>query len=107
MTQAMKTQESTATVMNRIAETEFEEGEVYLFHPSDAECPAESSLWGIFGNRSRTQVFLESSAAADLEHFVLSGLLPIDYRYCRLASRAEMRDYVYALACCERRRHQR
>lgn len=107
MSQVMKMQENSVVGTNRIAETTFEEGEVYLFHSSDAACPAESSLWGVFGNRSRTQIFLESSAAADLEHFVLYGLLPIDYRYCRMASRAEMRDYVYALACCERRRHRR
>lgn len=90
---------------NRIGETVFEEGEVYLFHPTDATCPAESSLWGIVDRRCKTQIFLESSAAADLRDFVLYGLLPIDYRYARLASRTELRDYVYALACCERRRH--
>lgn len=97
----MKTQETAID----LKQFEFEAGEVYLFHPTDAACPAESSLWGIVAERSKSRIYLESSCSADLHNFVLYGPLPCDYRYCRLATRAELHDYVYALALCERRLH--
>lgn len=100
----MKTKNA-VPVSNRIGDLLFEEGEVYLFHPTDAACPAESSLWGVFDRRNKTQVYLESSASAELRDFVLYGLLPIDYRYARLATRTELRDYFFALSSSERSRH--
>ena len=99
----MKTLETAAAA--DLKQGEFEAGEVYLFHQSDAACPAESSLWGIVAGRCKSRIQLESSCDAELHDFVLYGLLPSEYRYYRLATRAELHDYVYALALCERRRN--
>lgn len=99
----MKTQATVAAA--DLKQFEFEAGEVYLFHPTDPACPAESSLWGIVSGHTKAGIYLESSSNAELQDFVLYGLLSCDYRYCRLATRSELHDYVYALALCERRRN--
>lgn len=68
-------------------------GEVYLFHRSDPACPAESSLWGVFDKRINGEIYLESSTE-DLVRFRKWHCLPQGYRYCRLSTRAELRDYI-------------
>ena len=75
-------------------------GELYLFHADDAQCPAESSLWGVFDKREAEQIVLESSSR-DLRSFSLWQQLPTDYRYSRVATRSELRDYSYNLAVWE------
>lgn len=99
----MKKQEDVISL--EVDQAQFEAGELYLFHPTDATCPADSSLWGCVLERTRSQITLETSSDADLCDFVLNGLLPGDYRYCRLSTRDELRDYAFALALCERTRH--
>lgn len=74
-------------------EIQFIAGEVYLFHKSDPLCPPESSLWGIFDKRIGSSVYLES-CTRDHKHFTLWSCLPSAYRYCRLATRSELRDYI-------------
>ena len=71
-----------------VKQAQFEKGELYLFHATDASC--------------KSHILLETSCGAELRHFVLNGLLPSDYRFCRLATRDELRDYYFALALCER-----
>ncbi|MBQ8493055.1 MAG: hypothetical protein IJ464_02095 [Alistipes sp.] len=73
-------------------------GELYLFHPSDIECPAEESLWGIYDRTERNTVHLECSTH-DLRNFDKWHPLPNDYHYARLATRSELRDYMYNLGC--------
>lgn len=70
---------------------EFLMGEVYLFHRSNVRCPRKSSLWGMFDKRVGTDVYLESSSEGALCDFVLWHKLPDDYRFCRLATREELR----------------
>ncbi len=74
----------------------FRTGEVYLFHPSLPHCPTKSSLWGVFDRTSSGVIPLESSSR-DLQSFRLWHPLPAQYRYCRLATRTELREYVAAL----------
>ncbi len=75
-------------------------GELYLFHKRLPSCPAESSLWGMFDRIESGAVYLESSSL-DLYEFRLWHRLSSRYRYCRLATRAELRDYVSALTWYE------
>lgn len=72
-------------------------GEVYLFHRSDPRCPADSSLAGVFDTREKGRIYLESSTE-DWIRYRKWHPLPGGYRYCRLASRAELRDYAANLA---------
>lgn len=76
-------------------QAEFLVGEVYLFHPSDSRCPAEGSLWGIFDKKIGSEIYLESSTL-DLSGFRYWHRLPDKYRYCRLSTRDELRDYIAA-----------
>ncbi len=74
----------------------FCDGELYLFHSANPICPAMSSLWGIFDRVESGVIYLESSSR-DLQRFRLWHPLPAQYRYCRLATRMELKDYVSAL----------
>lgn len=87
-----------------ILEFSYEIGEVYLFHPTEMLCPADTSLWGLFDRRIGGRIYLESSSF-DLCHFRLWHRLPPSYRYSRRASRSELSDYLFHLAYYECRRH--
>lgn len=78
----------------------FTMGELYLFHPSDPTCPANGSLWGVFDKRSDALLYLESSST-DLIHFSRWHRLPDGFRYCRRATRSELRDYTGNLSWTE------
>ena len=82
------------------ADGTFESGELYLFHPTDPSCLASESLWGLFDKAAEGRLFLESSSS-DLLCFDLWHPLPAEYRYGRLATRAELRDYAFSLACAQ------
>lgn len=75
----------------------FMAGELYLFHPADPACPAEESLWGVFDKTENDTIFLESSSH-DLKYFRVWHPLADEYRFARLASRDELRDYAMKLA---------
>lgn len=76
----------------------FRSGEVYLFHGTNPECPARSSLWGMFDVKRDGVVYLESSTRNGKD-FALWHPLPARYRFCRLATKIELRDYILALVC--------
>ncbi len=78
----------------------FEAGEIYLFHGSDPQCPAESSLWATFGRRHHGGILLEA-CTDNLIDFRRWCRLPSGYRYCRIATTGELRDYMTALAMFE------
>ncbi|NBJ06763.1 hypothetical protein D1647_11325 [Alistipes sp. Z76] len=80
-----------------IEECKFVDGEVYLFHPADPSCPSEDSLWGMFDKREDGEILLESMTC-DLRRFVMRQPLPAVYRYCRLATRKELVDYMTDIA---------
>lgn len=88
---------------NGIEEQRLIPGELYLFHRTDRSCPADSSLFGVFDREDAEAIYLESSSS-DFSHFQMWHQLPEDYRYSRLASRSELRDYIFNLTCFERRR---
>jgi len=73
---------------------QFIAGELYVFYETDCDCPADSSLFGIFDKETSDGIYLESSSR-DFVHFCLWHRLPPEYRYCRLASRDELRDYIF------------
>lgn len=75
-------------------------GTLYLFHCSDRSCPASNSLFGIIDKTSDGIIYLESSSR-DMLRFCLWHRLPNHYRYYRLASRSELRDYIFNLAYYE------
>lgn len=78
------------------ANTNFRIGDLYLFHSNNPRCPAKTSLWGFHNRTSKGIIYLEHSTK-DLRHFRLCHRLPQYYRYCRLATRDELRDYMYNL----------
>jgi len=86
---------------------QFIAGELYVFHATDCTCPADGSLFGIFDKETSAGICLESSSR-DFVHFCLWHRLPPEYRYCRLASRDELRDYIFNLVCyeCGQARHE-
>jgi len=93
------------TLSHTVLETTFRAGEVYLFHRTDCRCPPTSSLWGQYAGQEHGRPCLESSTP-DLHAFRLWHVLPADYRYCRRATRSELRDYVFASSWSEFRRLQ-
>lgn len=86
--------------IHRAAAYRFEYGELYLFHRHSACCPACGSLWGIFDKRVNGRIYLETSSP-NLRDFRKWHLLPQGYRYCRRASRRELRDYIASLVYSE------
>lgn len=85
---------------NRTDPQAFISGDLYLFHPTDRSCPATGSLLGIFDKIADGILYLESSSC-DFIHFRLWHRPPDDYCCCRRASRRELRDYIFNLACYE------
>lgn len=78
----------------------FRIGELYLFHPSNPRCPSATSLWEFYDKAKDGFIILEHSTL-DLRHFRLRHYLPKLYRYYRLATRAELRDYMYNLGASD------
>ena len=72
----------------------FHVGELYLFHPNNPHCPSQSSLWGFYDKSKGGIIYLEHSSR-NLCNFRLWHPLSRHYRYCRKATRAELRDYMY------------
>jgi len=81
-----------------IDQCDFIIGDVYLFHRSQDACPSATSLWGMFDIRRGRVIYLESSTE-DHRNFRLWHPLPDEYRYCRLSTRSELRDYMVNLIC--------
>lgn len=79
---------------------QFRIGDLYLFHPCNPFCPPEESLWGFYDRTSMDNIYLEHSTI-DHNHFMLSHKLPKRYRFYRLATRSELRDYMYNLGVWE------
>ncbi len=88
---------------SNLTDFEFEVGDVYLFHTDDPACPADSSLWAVFDKRVGDRVFL-NSVTDDLMYFDTGYRLPLHYRYCRIATKAELRDFAFALRRFEGKR---
>lgn len=78
----------------------FKVGEVYLFHKENSECPNEDSLWGLYDKFEENTVYLET-CTLDQKHFFREQRLPAEYRFCRLATREELRDYIVNSICSE------
>ena len=85
-----------------IASQKFAIGDVYLFNKRNPSCPSDSSLWGVFDKCDGGSVYLESSSR-DRNVFTAWCRLPDGYRYCRLSTRAEMRQYIFDQTWHERR----
>ncbi len=82
---------------NTTKDPRFTIGELYLFNRTSPACPAEESLWGVFDKKEGGTIYLESSSL-DLKRFRVWHPLPVGYRYIRLATRAELRDYEMQLS---------
>lgn len=78
-------------------------GDVYLFHATNPRCPNSSSLWAMIASQQGARVLLESSTE-DQRRFSMWRPLAIRYRYCRLATRSELRDYMVNLTNAEMRK---
>ena len=71
----------------------FKVGEVYRFHTGDPRCPDAESLWGLYDRHDGRSIRLES-CSTDLKNFSMGRRLPAQYRFCRLSTRGELRDYM-------------
>ena len=85
--------------MKKIDAMRFECGELYLFALTPDERP-ERCLWGVFDRKESGSILLEQMTRS-LRWFVLGVPLPSAYRYARLASREELRDYFFMLGSDE------
>ncbi len=83
--------------LNSIEHFEFAVGELYLFHKTDSQCPEQESLWAIFDKREQGKIYLES-CSSDLYLFEFWETLPAEFKFFRLATRDELRDYTANLA---------
>ena len=98
---SVRTRCETAADGNRSLENfKFETGEIYLFHRTDPDCPDDGALWAVVDSRDADGITLES-CTDNLIDFSVRCRLPAEYRYCRLASRSEVREYAVALAMFE------
>ena len=79
---------------NLTSRFKFRVSELYLFHPNNPHCPSQSSLWGFYDRSKGGIIYLEHSSR-NLCNFRLWHPLSRHYRYCRKATRAELRDYMY------------
>lgn len=73
---------------------DFVTGELYLFHTSDADCPRETSLWGVVVRRTDDRTLLLKVCTRNPKQFVFGLQLPAGYRHCRLATRDELREFA-------------
>ncbi len=71
-----------------IEDFNFKNGEVYLFHTDDPNCPNDSSLWAQFFENNRIEAY-----TTDMRTFTLWKPLPAGYKYFRQATREELRDF--------------
>ena len=78
----------------------FKVGEVYLFHTDDPRCPDTESLWGLYDRHDGNSIRLES-CSTDQKNFSKDRRLPAQYRFCRLSTRGELRDYMVNSICPE------
>ena len=76
-----------------VKQCNFKVGEVYLFHTDNPRCPDTESLWGLYDRHDGDSICLES-CSADQKHFSKGRRLPAQYRFCRLSTRGELRDYM-------------
>ncbi|MBQ7856248.1 MAG: hypothetical protein IJ348_03935 [Alistipes sp.] len=84
----------------------FEVGELYLFSESEPSCPCDRSLWGTFDKQVGSTIYLESQSY-NLREFRLWTAVEPRFKYVRLATRGELRDYMYFLSAWEYRHNKR
>ncbi len=83
--------------MNTIDDFPFRCGDVYLFSKTDESCDPETSLWGLFDKRLADGTVLLEAMTTDLRYFESWVALPPDFKYVRLSTRDELRDFAYRL----------
>ncbi len=76
-----------------IEDFRFKKDEVYLFHTDDPDCPGDSSLWALINEFDGDSLHIESYTT-NLRTFTLWKPLPVKYRYCRLATRNELCEFI-------------
>lgn len=80
--------------MERIEKIAFTAGELYAFARAEEHYEG-ALLWGIFEGRDEQGAIRLESASCDYLNFRLHDRLPGEYRFARLASRNELRDYAF------------
>ena len=80
-----------------IKNCKFRIGDVYLFHDTDPECQSRTALWGIVDKRSAEGRIHMEVFTPNLKNYRFWTLLPEKYRFCRLATREELRDFSFSL----------
>lgn len=75
----------------------FRIGEVYLFSPAHRPTDASSCLWGVVNDQLGERLHMEILSYGFSE-YCLDCFLPEGFRYARLATRDELRDFVYNVA---------
>lgn len=78
---------------NTIDGFNFKNGEVYLLHANDPNCPSDGSLWALISESDEAALRVES-CSSNLRTFTLWKPLPTKYKYCRLATREELREFI-------------
>lgn len=82
----------------------FRTGEVYLFSPIRRPADPASCLWGMVEQVRKERLHMEILSYGFTE-FRLDCTLPEGFRYARLATRDELRDFIYNVASREGARY--
>lgn len=78
---------------NTIEGFKFKKGEVYMLHTDNPDCPNDSSLWALISESDEDALRIES-CSTNLRTFTLWKPLPTEYKYCRLTTRVELREFI-------------
>ena len=78
---------------NTIEGFKFRKGEVYMLHTDNPDCPSDSSLWALISESDEEALRIES-CSTNLRTFTLWKPLPAEYKYCRLTTRGELREFI-------------
>lgn len=76
----------------------FRIGELYIFSPNDQWTKTDPLLWGIFDKRTPDGQICLEAFTKDFINFNLWMPLPEEYAFCRLATRSELRDFVFNMS---------
>jgi len=84
--------------MMKVKDCNFKIGELYIFSTSEHWAKNDPLLWGIFDEQTPDGRIMLEASTRDFMNFILWKHLPPEYLYCRLATRAELRDFIFNIS---------
>ena len=82
----------------KLKDCNFKVGELYIFSPSEHWAKNDPLLWGIFDKQTTDGNIMLEASTRDFINFTLWKPLPQEYTCCRLATRSELRDFIFNIS---------